>query len=95
MSTGIGYGLLHNLQKNSLRGAEIWEIVLTTGKILHMTSMASIELNIALVRTEHSLIHSSPCISPDLLIFVDLSYIISCKQRPNNSRLGLRKYSYL
>lgn len=32
MSTGIGYGLLHNPQKNSLRGAEIWEIVLTTGK---------------------------------------------------------------
>lgn len=31
MSTGIGYGLLHNPQKNSLSGAEIWEIVLTTG----------------------------------------------------------------
>ena len=59
-----------------------------------MTSTVSTELNIALVRTEHSLIHSSPCIWPDLLVFVDPSHIISCKQRPNNSRHGLRKYSY-
>ena len=74
--------------KKIIEGAEIWEIVLTTGKNPPYDQHGQ-------HRTEHSLIHSSPCIWPDLLIFVDLSHIISCKQRPNNSRRGLRKYSYL